>query len=88
MFDRPRPYFYGSTTDHVVKLRPSEAAAVNKILIKQVAPGKFITNLSNREMKTYDRAATILNAYLATATTGVYCSDEDAENGNIVRPVN
>ena len=86
MFDRPKPYFYGSTTDHIVMLRPSEANAVLKLLLKEVIPGYFTTNLTPAEAKSYDSAATKLNAYI-DAGNSVYCSDEDAEAGTILRPV-
>lgn len=86
MFDRPKPYFYGSTTDHIVMLRPSEANAALKLRIWQVMPGYFTTNLTPAEMRSYDRAATKLNAYI-DAGNSVYCSDEDAEAGTYLRPV-
>ena len=81
-----RNYFYGEGTDHIVRLRPAEAAAVNKIRLTEVRPGTFRTNLTRSEMDAYNSAAAKLNAYL-TDHKDVLATDEWLDANDILRPV-
>ena len=64
-----KTYVYGSDPNRTVQLRPCEADAVNKLRLQKVYPDledwhpnqRFMTNLTQEEMKHYDRAASILN---------------------------
>lgn len=64
-----KTYVYGSDPNRTVRLRKSEADAVNKLRLQKVYPDledwhpdqRFTSNLTREEMKHYDRAATILN---------------------------
>lgn len=84
-----KTYYYGEGTENEIKLLPAEADAVNKLRLResdQKGPNGeplFEVNLTPREMRHYDRAATKLNSYLETHT--VTASDEFLENNQVLR---
>ena len=89
MFNRTKKYYYGEGTDHIIQLTEAEANAVNKIRIfevKETPDGTYIrTNLDEKEMRIYNRAADKLNAYLEDHT--VIATEEFLETNDVLRPV-
>lgn len=86
-----KTYIYGSDPNRTVRLRPSEADAVNKLRLKKVHEDledwdpnqRFVTNLTPKEMDAYDRAAAILNEDIAKR--GLVDCDMDLETNPVLR---
>lgn len=84
-----RPFFYGDGTDHTVWLTEEEAWVVNNLEIYETnmtSPTSMYAevNLTRSQMKTYNRAAGILNAYLSNPNVHVRYDDTSVP---VLRPV-
>lgn len=85
-----KTYYYGEGTKHEVRLLPAEAAAVNKMRLRetdQKGPNGetlFETNLNDDEIAHYSSAAEKLNKYLETHDD-VFATDEFLANNEILR---
>lgn len=90
MFNFTREYFYGEGTDNVIRLTPAEASAVNKCRITNIRTNpdgsmSVQMNLTDKEIRHYNRAADKLNEY--NETHAVFARDDFLENNDILRPV-
>lgn len=82
-------YQYGSDPMHTVELTEIEAYAVNNLRILEFdeATGYAKINVDEIDMDAYNRAANILNEYIATHGGSIDCTDEYLDSHQILEPV-